>query len=91
MKSLSSELRVLASECLKAFETAGVETSDHPVIAKAVKLCSAYVPQSTGYKDTTSSSVVSALWKEQAYTQVHLCWLLRTQRTWPPLTLERIW
>ena len=57
---------MLATECLKVFETAGVRTSDHLVIAKAVKLCTAYVLQSTGHKGTTLSSIFAALWKEQA-------------------------
>ncbi len=68
VKALTSELRVLATECMKAFEAAGLQTDDHPQVSKAVKLCSAYVSQSARRKATTSSSVVAALWKEQACT-----------------------
>ena len=64
VKELSTELRVLAKECMTAFEVAGLKNSDDPKIRKAVDLCSSYLPQTARCRVTTSTSIAT-LWKEQ--------------------------
>ena len=64
VKELSTELRVLAKECMTAFEVAGLKSSDDPKIRKAVDLCSSYLPQTARCRVTTSTSIAT-LWKEQ--------------------------
>ncbi len=65
VKELSTELRVLAKECMAAFEVAGMKTSDDPRVKRAVELCcSSYLPQTSRLKATTSTAIAT-LWKQQ--------------------------
>ena len=46
VKALKSELRVLAKECTKAYEAAGIGASEEPQIKRAVDdLCASYLSQ----------------------------------------------
>ena len=42
--TMSHELRKLASECLLAFEVAGLSASEIPQVRKATELCHTYTP-----------------------------------------------
>ena len=55
-----NELRVLASECLKAFRAAGLENSEDVQIRKALKLCQSHLP----IRQSATSSIAS-LWREE--------------------------
>lgn len=63
IKAVKSALGVLARECMKAFETAGVLTSDEPQIRKAIDLCSSYIPHTSRCKATAPSTAIATLWK----------------------------
>lgn len=58
------ELRVLAFECSRAFEAAGMENCSHPQVQKAIDLCSSYTctPSHSAPKDIASSTIAT-LWK----------------------------
>ncbi len=64
VKAMSTELRVLAKECMTAFEVAGLKTSEDPQVRRAIDLCSSYLPQTTRLKATTSTAIAT-LWKQQ--------------------------
>ena len=64
IQAKSKEIRVLAVECMKAFEEAGLKNSDLPQVQRAVKLCSSYIPQSSHVGEKSSSSI-TALWKSE--------------------------
>ena len=72
-KALKSELRVLAKECLTAFEVAGLKTSEEPQIQKAVSMCESYLPRSSSHRTTTSSAIAS-LWREEAGPSTQPCY-----------------
>ena len=72
IKAVTTELAVLAKECMKAFEVAGLITSDEPQIKKAVDLCSSYIPQTSRHKPATPSTAIAALWKGEASAAPHL-------------------
>ncbi len=72
VKALKGELRLLAKECMKAFEVAGVSTSEEPQIKKAVDLCTAHLPQPTRPRKTMSTAIAT-LWKDQAGPSTHPC------------------
>ena len=67
LKTKSNELKVLAVECLRAFESAGLINSDDPQVCKAGELCLSYAPPTlaTKYKKSVSCEIVS-LWKSDA-------------------------
>jgi len=55
---------MLANECKKAFEAAGIESSEHPQIKKAVNLCSLYAPKShISRRNDAASSRIGKFWK----------------------------
>lgn len=62
VKAVMMELRVLATECMKAFKAAGMEESDDPQVKKAVGLCSSYLPQTREQKQATCVTIAD-LWK----------------------------
>ena len=63
VKAKSRELRVLATECLKAFESAGLQSSEICQVRKAMDLCHSYAPRSSCTKPATST--IASLWKRQ--------------------------
>lgn len=63
IKAKSHELRVLATECLKAFEAAGLQGSEICQVRKAMDLCHSYAPRSSCTKPATSA--IASLWKRQ--------------------------
>lgn len=67
-KTTTTQFKVLASECLKAFEVAGMKESDEPQVKKAIELCSSYVPKAIEH---STSSSIAALWKESSEMGAH--------------------
>lgn len=68
-REMSIQLRVLAEECLKAFEVSGLSGNNHQQVKKAMELCSSYAPKATKKATKTSSSIAS-LWKQSVETDV---------------------
>ena len=64
IQAKSKKKKVLAVECMKAFEEAGLKNSDLLQVQRAVKLCSSYIPQSSHVGEKSSSSI-TALWKSE--------------------------
>ena len=62
-KAKKTELKVLATECMKAFESAGLRNSNDPQIKIAVDLCSSYMPQATRQINAPRSTSMANLWK----------------------------
>ena len=66
VQAKSSELRVLATECLKAFEVAGLRNSDDPQVRKATDLCLLYVPRFMCKTSSRNMSCdIAQVWKQQ--------------------------
>ena len=63
IRAKSCELRVLATECLKAFEAAGLQNSDNLQVRKAMDLCHSYTPRDCSIKPRVRS--IASLWKQQ--------------------------
>lgn len=68
IQAKSSELRVLATECLKAFEAAGLSESKNSQVCKATELCLSYATHAiTSICQAPRKSTpceISHLWKE---------------------------
>lgn len=68
IQAKSSELRVLATECLRAFEAAGMCESKNPQVSKATELCSSYAPHAATQAPRKSRPCeISRLWKESEH------------------------
>ena len=71
----SSELKLLARECLKAFEQAGLKNSELSQVQMAVNMCSSYVSSQKHPNRSlgkTSVSLIATLWKKQADTSTEM-------------------
>ncbi len=62
VRSLSSDLKKLASTCHKAFEVAGLINSEQEAVKDAVELCKLHLPQPKESKK--QSSAIAHLWKK---------------------------
>ncbi len=58
------EIKHLASECKKAFDTLEAEKSSDPRVQNSIALCSAYLPGSSS-KPSACNSKVAQLWKRR--------------------------
>ena len=66
LKTKSSELRVLAVECLRALESAGLGASDDPQVKKATELCLLYAPKASPAVQKTQKHIsceIAGLWR----------------------------
>ena len=68
-REMAVQLRVLAEECIKAFEVSGLSGSNNLQVKKVMDLCSLYAPRAIK-KATTTSSSIAALWKQSVETDV---------------------
>ena len=67
VRVLANELKVLAAECLNAFESAGLLQSNEPQVCRAIELCHSYLPGKPASHNTpTGVSTISTLWKEES-------------------------
>lgn len=66
VKTLKKELNILAKECAKAFEVAGLSENENPHVRRAITVCSSYVWSKPGFEQRSSkSSTIERLWKQQ--------------------------
>ena len=69
LKTKCGELRFLAVECLKAFQSSGLGTSDDPQVKKATDLCLLYAPNSRSspaVQPERRKCEIADLWKRDA-------------------------
>ena len=65
----ATEMKVLATECLRAFQEAGLESSDIPQVKKAISMCCLYAPSHTGgISKPRATSSIHTLWNEKPGT-----------------------
>lgn len=64
--ALKKELKILATECSKAFAAVEMDQSQHPQVKKALELCSSYVcPTHKSVQPITASTAIGELWKKE--------------------------
>lgn len=68
IQAKTGELRVLATECLMAFEAAGLSESKNPQVLKATKLCLSHALRAATRAHRKSKPCeISRLWKESEH------------------------
>ena len=72
VKAKATEVKVLAAQCLRAFEEAKLEDSVLPQVQKAISMCLSYAPcKETPSTLRKSTSIIATLWnKEKLGTSV---------------------
>ena len=67
MKQLNTEIKIMASECLTAFKTAGLLETQDPLIKRAIDMCSIHCKSDSKQSSQTTSqsgtSTIINLWK----------------------------
>ena len=72
VKTLSSDIKKLASNCYRAFEKAGLLNSEDEVIKGAVELCQTHI-QKLPQEGRKRTSAIASLWKQHTSTEAAHC------------------